>query len=139
MAKEKETKTSKQVKAPQANQKVRTNKLELLITVVPKGKTESFQDMLQAYEANLQMAIRGLGTAKDQILTLLGTDSLKKGVIFSVIKEERVQDALAALEDRFARLTDGKGVAFTIPMTSVIGVASFGFLANNRKTVKEQQ
>lgn len=139
MAKEKETKTSKQVKASQTNQKVRTNKLELLITVVPKGKAESFQDMLQAYEANLQMAIRGLGTAKDQILTLLGTDSLKKGVIFSVIKEERVQDALAALEERFTRLTDGKGVAFTIPMTSVIGVASFGFLANNRKTVKEQQ
>lgn len=138
MAKEKETKNTKPAKAPQANQKVRTNKLELLITVVPKGKAESFQDMLQAYESNLQMAIRGLGTAKDQIMTLLGADSLKKGVIFSVIKEERVQEALAALEDRFKILTDGKGVAFTIPMTSVIGVASFGFLANNRKTVKEQ-
>ena len=31
-----------------------------------------------------------------------------------------------------------KGIAFTIPMTSVIGTLAYGFLSNDKRTVKEK-
>ena len=57
--------------------------------------------------------------------------------MFSVIKAEKVAEAAAALEEKFDTIKNGKGIAFTVPMTSIIGVLVFGFLSDNRNTVKE--
>jgi len=65
-------------------------------------------------------------------LHLLGLEETDKGVIFSVIKEERTEEILRELENKFQTLKKGKGVAFTVPLTSVIGVAIYRFLSNNR-------
>jgi len=35
------------------------------------------------------------------------------------------------IEEKFATVKDGKGIAFTVPMTSVIGVAIYRFLSHN--------
>jgi hypothetical protein len=55
-----------------------------------------------------------------------------KGVLFSVLREDRAQEAMQALEDKFESLKNGKGIAFTIPMSSVIGVAIYRFLSNHQ-------
>lgn len=112
------------------------NKLELLITVVNRTKAEFYMDLLQSFEVNMQLSMRAHGTANEQILKLLGVEEVPKAVIFSVIKEDKVPEALAALENRFNTIKDGKGIAYTVPMSSVIGVAIYGFLSNNTKTVK---
>ena len=36
------------------------------------------------------------------------------------------------LEDKFATIKNGKGVAFAVPLSSVIGVNLYRFLSNNR-------
>lgn len=120
-----------------ANSKVSSGKLELLITVVNRNKAEYYQDQLQDYEVNMQLACNARGTAKSQTLALLGLEQSPKTAIFSIIKEEKVKDALAMLETKFHTIKDGAGVAYTVPLTSVIGVAIYGFLSNNAKTVKE--
>ena len=40
---------------------------------------------------------------------------------------------------KFNTIKDGKGIAFTIPLTSVIGTLIYGFLSNNRMAVKEEK
>ncbi len=122
-----------------ANSKVNTGKLEVLVTIVNRKKTEFYLDLLQSFEVNMQAAVRAQGTAKAQTLHLLGLEDLPKSVIFSLIREDKVSDALAALESKFQTIKDGEGIAYTIPLTSVIGVAIFGFLSNNTKTVKEDK
>ena len=77
------------------------------------------------------------GTANEKMLGLLGLTDSDKSVIFGVIQENKIPDALHTLEQKFATIKDGKGVAFTIPLTSVIGTLIYGFLSNNRLTVKE--
>jgi hypothetical protein len=37
------------------------------------------------------------------------------------------------LEEKFTTIKDGKGIAFTVPMSSVIGVAIYRFLSNHRQ------
>jgi hypothetical protein len=38
--------------------------------------------------------------------------------------------ALKALEEKFRTIKNGKGIAYTVPMTGTIGVAIYRFLAN---------
>ena len=107
-------------------------KLKILVTVVNRSKTEFFMDLLTAYEVNLQTAVLAQGTATNDTLNLLGLEDSDKSVIFSVIREDKAEEALHAIEDKFHTLKRGKGIAFTVPMSSVIGVAMYRFLSNHR-------
>ena len=107
-------------------------KLKLLITVVNRRKTELFMDLLTAYEVNFQTAVLAQGTAHSEMLYMLGLEESDKSVIFSVVREDVATEALHALEEKFHTVKRGKGIAFTIPMSSVIGVAIYRFLSNSR-------
>ena len=124
-------------KQKSANSKVSGDKLELLITVVNRQKEEFYIDLLQAFDVNMQLAVRGHGTATKQTLHLMGLEETPKSVILRVIRADKLPDALTVLRYKFHTIKDGAGVAYTVPLTSVIGVAIFGFLSNNVKTVKE--
>ena len=106
------------------------NKLELLFTVVNKEKTEFFIDLLENFEINLQMVLSARGTAQSSMLEMLGLADNEKSVIISVIKKKRAKDILEALDTKFASVRGGKGIAYTVPMTSTIGVAIYQFLSN---------
>ena len=116
------TKTNKQPLAP--------HKLMLLITVVPRNKADFYLDLLQAFEVNMQLEVSAFGTARKGF-GLLESD-LEKQALFSVIREDNLPAAVAALEDKFATIRGGKGIACAIPFTSIIGVASYQFLSNKQ-------
>lgn len=105
-------------------------KLMLLFTIVNRQKTEFFVDMLYNFEINLQMVLSAHGTADDHIMSLLGLTDNEKSVIISVIKRDKVNDALALLDEKFRTVKGGKGIAYTVPITSTIGVAIYQFLSN---------
>ena len=120
---EKNTKTQK-------NKNLAPKKLQLLVAVVNRKKAEFYADFLQEFEVNMQLSLAAEGTANTEMLNLLGLSDSEKSVIFSIIKEEKAPAALAALEEKFATIKNGKGIAYTIPMTGTIGVAIYQFLAN---------
>lgn len=126
------------IKTPEPN-KVKSNRLKLLITIVARKKAEYFSDLIESFEVNMQMIVMAEGTANAKILGLLGLLDNEKAVIMGVIQENKVPDALSTLEEKFQTVRDGKGVAFTVPLTSVIGTLIYGFLSNNKRTVKESK
>lgn len=111
-----------------------SNRLMLLITIVNRKKAEYFSDLIQGFSSNLQFAALGEGTADKSMLSRLGLSSSEKSVIFSVIREDRQDEILRVIDERFNSIKDGKGIAFTIPFTSVIGTGVFNFLSDNRQT-----
>ena len=113
-----------------------SEKLELMITIVNRNKADFYMDLIQSFEVNMQLAVPAQGTANAEIKSILGLVETDKTVIFSVIREENAKRALSAIEEKFETIKNGKGIAYTIPLTSVIGVSIFGFLSNNRMTVK---
>ena len=118
---------------------VTSNKLELLVTIVNKKKAEFYTDLLQSFDVNMQVTAFGRGTADAKMLVYLGLADSEKAVIFSVIQQNMLGNALSMLEYKFKTIKDGKGVAFSVPLTSVIGTLIFRFLSNNRMTVKEDK
>lgn len=111
--------------------------LEVLVTIINRNKADFYTDLIQSFDVNMQLVTMAEGTADARTLSLLGIADTDKAVIFSMIREDMVPKALTAIEEKFETIKDGKGIAFTFPMTSIIGVSIFGFLADNRKTVKE--
>ena len=116
---------------------VTSNRLKLLITIVGRNKAEFYTDLIQSYSVNMQMILMARGTASAKMLSLLGLADNEKAVILSVIQENKIPNALAKIDEKFRTIKDGKGVAFTIPLTSVIGALIYGFLSDNKMMVKE--
>lgn len=124
---------------PNSPNTVTTNRLKLLITVVARNKAEYYVDLIQSFEVNMQMIALARGTASAKMLGLLGLSENDKAVIFAVIQENKIPDAMRTLENKFNTIKDGKGIACTVPLTSVIGTLIYGFLSNNKLTVKESK
>lgn len=109
-----------------------SNRLELLVTIVGRKKVEYYADLIQSLDVNLQVIAHGRGTADAKMLVYLGLADSEKSVIFSVIQQSKIDDAINMLDEKFRTIKDGKGVAFTVPLTSVIGSLIYRFLSNNR-------
>ena len=107
-------------------------KLKLLITVVDRPKAEFYLDFISQFEVNCQMALQGLGTANSELVDMLGLN-IHKAVILSVVREDRVEEIMNTLEDKFATIRNGKGIAFAMPLSSVIGVNMYRFLSDRRE------
>ena len=112
------------------------NKVKLLITVVNRKKADYYVDLLQDFEVNIQLVTYGRGTANSEMLNMLGLADAEKAVIFSIVKDENIKKIL---EEKFATIRDGKGIAYSVSLNSVIGVAIYQFLANNRPLIVKEE
>ena len=106
-------------------------KLKLLFTVVARAKGEFYLDVLSQYEVNCQIVTQGTGTANSEILDMLGLNN-HKAVLLSVIREDQTDTIMKVLEEKFRTIRNGKGIAFAVPLSSVIGVNIYRFLSNNQ-------
>ena len=112
-------------------------KLKLLVTVVNRSKSIYYLDLLEQFEINMQTIIYGRGTADKELFSLLNIDENEKAILLSVVREDTIQDVLETLSEKFNKIKNGKGIAFTIPMQSLIGVSIYQFLSNNTTFIKE--
>jgi hypothetical protein len=119
----------------QSSQNFAPDRLMLLVTVVQKGKGTFFSDYLQTFDANLQVCVVGAGTAQNDLVEFLGLKDNKRSVIFSIVREELLDKIMEALEERFHTINRNTGIAFAVPLSSVIGKLSYGFLSNDRRVI----
>ena len=124
-----------EAQSPQRRPVSSVRKLKMLITVVDRSKTLFYVDLLEQVEVNVQTVLYGRGTASSQMRELLGLES-DKSIIFSYIRKDRVKEAMEMLEEKFQKVKNGKGIAFTVSLDSIIGVSMYQLLSNDR-TVKE--
>ena len=107
------------------------HRLSLLFTVVNRKKTEFYTDYIQTnFESNMQLTLAAHGTATTEIRSMLGLTDSEKSVIISVLRDDQSILALKGLEEKFKTIKNGKGIAYTVPVSSTIGVAIYQFLAN---------
>ncbi len=126
--KPKKDRPSRAVSQKKPQQNIAPDKITLLVTVVNREKEEFFLDLIQSFHCNMQLSANAYGTAQ-KALGLLTPDA-EKTVIFSVLTVANAKLALDVLEEKFHTIRGGKGVAFTVPITSTIGVLIYRFLAN---------
>jgi nitrogen regulatory protein PII len=114
-------------------------KLKLLVTVVDRSKALFYIDLLEQFEVNMQTMLYGKGTAGKEILSYLGLAETEKAVILSIIREDKTKEILETISEKFEKVKNGKGIAYTIPLKSIIGVSVYQFLSNSQTFKKEAQ
>ena len=110
--------------------------LELVIAIVEKSKTPFYVDLLQSLGSNMQVVTGAKGTADVRILDMLGLVNHEQNAIFSVVRSDRLEETMVALEDRFRNLKNGKGIAMAVPLSSTIGTMVYGFLTGDERMIK---
>jgi hypothetical protein len=111
-------------------------KLELLAAIVHNDKANYFTSLIQSHKANIQLTLPAKGTTH-LILDYLGLTERPKSLILSVVRADKAGSLINLLNDTFKKGANYKGVAFTVPLSSVIGTLAYGFLSNDKRTVKE--
>ena len=125
-------KTASKSTAASKKKNTAIKRLKLLVTVVDRSKAIFYLDLLEGFEINMQTVVYGSGTANGNMLSYLGLVETDKAVIFSVVREDKVKAILETLEEKFEKVKNGKGIAFTVAMNSVIGVSVYSFLSNQK-------
>ena len=87
-------------------------------------------------EANLYLTVPASGTSEKAIMDYLGLNQSNRSAIISVVREDKEKDLLEALDDNFTNLKGGGGIAFTLPLSSLIGTLVYGFLSNDKRTIQ---
>lgn len=111
-------------------------KLELLMAVVHNDKAAYFSSLIQSHQANLQLTVPAKGTTH-LILNYLGFTDQPKSLVVSVVRADQAAGLIDLLDRTFQKGKGYKGIAFTVPMTSVVGTLVYGFLSNDKRTVKD--
>ncbi len=119
--------------------KISMNRLKILITVVSRAKADFYMDHIQSFGVNMQMVLFGQGTAPREIATAMGLADSDRAIILSIIGENNLRSALDSLAEKFNTIVGGKGIAYTIPMSSIIGKSIFNFLSDNRNAVRRNE
>lgn len=111
---------------------ISTKKLYLLFTVVRKQKTDFFLDLLQEFNVNMQIVTIGNGTSESVIFS---DEVGSAAIIMSVITEDNLKKAIKTLKEKIDDMLDGRGICWSVPFDSVMGVTFFNFLSNNKGSI----
>lgn len=115
--------------------KMEIKKIKLLIIIVDRGQAIKYIRENEKHDVTTQMVLLGHGTAGRVLADYLGLGDVKKDVIFSIIKEEKVDEILKSIEHRLTS-SSHKGIAFTISISSMIGVSLYKFLTKTPIEIK---
>ena len=101
--------------------KTNLRKLYLMIITLPKGKKEIIADMLEKYDVTAYLSTLARGAIEKNI---------NKELMFCIIKEDQIKDAMLHIQDKFAKFKNNLSMAYAVPLDSIIGVSSYMALSN---------
>ena len=105
-------------------------KLSLFITIVGKGQAQPITRLFERGGSSAQFIQRGEGTASKEIYSILGVEDNDKDIVFSFISQDKIPDIKTELNAFFLANKKNRGIGFSIPLSSIIGVRVYQFLAN---------
>lgn len=102
-------------------------KLVFYVTIVNFGQGDNIIRLLKANHSSAQFIQSGEGTATSKIRDVLNIDDTRKEIVFSLIREDYLNDYQKELEAYFASAKRNKGVGFAINLDSIVGVKLYKF------------
>ena len=123
-------KKTKQNKELPALDGIVDKKLSLFITIVGKGQAQPITRLFERGGSSAQFIQRGEGTASKEIYSILGVEDNDKDIVFSFISQDKIPDIKTELNAFFLANKKNRGIGFSIPLSSIIGVRVYQFLAN---------
>ena len=106
---------------------------KLLVCILGKEDELRLPEVCNECCISLHFSTIAFGTARSNYISYLGLDEIEKRITYSLIPNYCEARVMRAINKKLKLYLMGKGIAFTIPMSSVIGVAIYRFLSDNRQ------
>ena len=98
------------------------------VVIVNYGQSGNIIKLLKNNHSSAQFVQIGEGTATKQVRSILNIEDNTKEIIYSFMREEYVQDFKMELDAYFASSKRNAGIAFTIDLSTIVGVKIYKFL-----------
>lgn len=109
--------------------------LRLFVVVVHYGQAEAIRQIFNSYDTALTLVTSGVGRTFKQN-AMHNTTMSKKHFIFAIVRDDKAPLITERLTERFKISKAATGIAYSIDLTSVVGVSVYKFLTNTRKVTK---
>lgn len=110
--------------------------INLLISIVDRGKGEGIVRLLERQGSLFHTILLGRGTAQKAWLDYLGLGKTEKDIVLTGVGHQRAEKVLKYLMHAMQFDAPGRGIAFTLPISSVSGKRALTYLAGNPQTPK---
>lgn len=98
------------------------------VIIVNYGQSSNIIKLLKNNHSSVQFVQIGEGTATKQVRSILNIEDNTKEIIYSFLREEYVQDFKMELDAYFASSKRNAGIAFTVDLSTIVGVKLYKFL-----------
>ena len=104
-------------------------KLVLYMVIVNFGQVDAVIHLLRKNHSSAQFVKVGEGTASKEIREILSIEDNRKEIVFSLLREDFVEEFKNEIDAYFAASKKNAGVAFTLDVKSIVGVKIYKFLS----------
>lgn len=105
-----------------------SRRILLFVAVVSRGQGEKVATYCAGCGAKIRLVALGRGTASQEILNYLGLGDTEKDIVLCTASRPCAQEMLRGMREKFHMEKPGQGIAFTTPVSSVVGRVSFDLL-----------
>ncbi len=105
------------------------NALKLLFIIIDRDKTQDVMDSISSYGSIFETTVLARGTARSDLLDILGIGESEKGLILFSLKQENIEKVYDILREEFKFSEPGRGIAFTVPVSAVGGAATLKIMS----------
>ena len=108
-------------------------KMYLFMTITNRNDENEFTEFFKSKEVPIVYSTPCHGTAKKHILDLFGVEESLKTAYFTVITENKKSELLHGLTREMAIDLPNRGIAVSIPLTSIAGKNSLAAFADKHQ------
>lgn len=106
-------------------------KLHLFYAIVEIENESKVYKIFNSNNVNFVTKYNGYGSAPKTILENYGIIDNSKAVMIGVVREDKIENIIDQFNKKIKIDQAHKGIAFTIPIESMIGNVSYKFLSND--------
>jgi len=115
------------------------NELYLLVTITSRNLTKKFVNFYEGMDLPVSVITLGNGTASSEVLDYFGLDGSDKSVIFHVVTAEKWKEVKRQLRLKMNIDIPGIGIAFLVPLSSIVGMKTLNYLTAGQEFVKGEE
>lgn len=115
------------------------SEIHMMVTVTNRSRAENFLSFYREKQLAVMLVTLGIGTADNEMLDYFGLETSEKAIILSFVTEETWRQVKKGLQKQMQIDIPGRGIAFTIPFSSIGGKRELMFLTENQNYEKGEE
>lgn len=120
-------------------QREKIQPLVMVVTIISREQSRYYLDAYQELGASLSLVFYSYSMPPEEYRNILGSDSTKKEIILTLVRGDLLNQVMGVAKERFKISRASKGICFACPIDSVSGIATYKFLSDQNRELREKK